>query len=296
MKRILTILLVVTMACTLLACGAKEENAGLQETTQTETTVPETEETPKPQFSEDMLFDSWTEMSGYLSIVFKNDGNCVLKYESGEELELGYQFADTTVTLNVGEQAIKFEVVEQDGIYHLITDAEGEQLDFILTTDYNSLVTVEEIELTVDNWKDYFELVPVENWEENGFGEAEGYRVNYILQIRENIGKIQRTVQPITVELSYSAHYYNAKVDLENRVVETSGVVSNVSGEETGDVKKVVDAYLDSNIGESSNGGFYLSGVGSYLIKWDNGERTLYLIDSEPDITRIKGTICVMSN
>jgi len=142
-------------------------------------------------------------------------------------------------------------------------------------------------EITMDNWDTYFELVQNEDWRVNGFGEAEDYRVDYQLKLRdEYLEKVNRLNFNLSVELSFTANYHDATVDLTTREVMIGDIATNISGEDTGEVSRVNDVtYFDET------GILSMYNASSYLIQWDNGTQSMYVIEDIPTVTRIQGTI-----
>lgn len=159
------------------------------------------------------------------------------------------------------------------------------EIDKIIPTPPEPVYLMQEI--TLDNWSTYFELIIQEDWNVNGFGEAEGYSLNYVLRIREEyLEKINKSNLALSVELSYPANYHETTVDLTTREISIGDIQNNVSGSETGDVKTVCDiSYVEE---DGILGGRY---VYTYLIQWDDGGQTMYLIEDMPEVTRIQGTI-----
>ena len=115
MKKLLALLLVATLAISLVACGNSEStgtNAPQtnENSTQQETTAPETKE---EKFN---LYQEWKHVLTGSSFTFDKDGTVVLdngteyKYEYDKKLELVSLYLVQTVNLNV---------VEENGVYKI---------------------------------------------------------------------------------------------------------------------------------------------------------------------------------
>lgn len=144
-------------------------------------------------------------------------------------------------------------------------------------------------EITTDNVNTYFEVVKQEQWITNGFGETETYEVYYNFKVREEyLTKIKATGINLTVELSYTANFHEVTVDLKTREVIIGEIQTYVSGNETGEVKKVSDIR-----GMAKDGS--ITGILSYLVNWDDGTQSMYIIEDIPTVTRIKGTIQLLA-
>lgn len=90
------------------------------------------------------------------------------------------------------------------------------------------------VEITMDNWQEYFEVVPSEKWETNGFGEATSLIFRQSLRLKDgykdkivsgptttNYGFSQ-----IAVEFGYNVTHYSVSVDWTNQTY-VQGAVHN---------------------------------------------------------------------
>jgi len=142
------------------------------------------------------------------------------------------------------------------------------------------------VEITPDNWNTYFEIITVEDWHVNGFGEAEDYQLHYRFKLRDEYlaqAKPNDGVN-LSVELTYTANYHRGSVDLSTREVTIGGITTNISGQPTGHIPQVFDITWIRENGR-------LCEVSTFLIQWDNGTQDLYVIEEVPTVTRIQGTI-----
>lgn len=190
---------------------------------------------------------------------------------------------------------VKREELEKYKKYEtLINYMEAEDYEGALADLQNRIPAPEEslyseVELTLENWDTYFEVVKQEQWITNGFGEAENYEVYYNFKVREEyLTKIKTTGINLTVELSYTANFHEVTVDLKTREVIIGEIQTNVGGNETGEVKEVRDIRGISKDGSTT-------GILSYLINWDDGTQSMYIIEDIPTATRIKGTIQLLA-
>lgn len=145
--------------------------------------------------------------------------------------------------------------------------------------------TYHTVEITQENWDTYFEIFPLEDWCLNGFGEAEDYVVHYRFRVKEEyLSDINVNGINLSVELSYPANYHRGSVDLANREVSIGGIVTNISGQPTGNVQQVYD------VAWIHEGGWFCE-VYTFLIQWDDGTQSFYVIEETPTVSRIQGTI-----
>ena len=74
------------------------------------------------------------------------------------------------------------------------------------------------VEITLDNWQDYFELCTHHEFEENGFGEFEMITTYYTLVSKSGI-VFDINKSEVTVELTANIEDKTYTVDLENKTV-----------------------------------------------------------------------------
>jgi hypothetical protein len=85
----------------------------------------------------------------------------------------------------------KAKTEERDGITHLLIG----DLDFVRSEDYGAFAPVE-IEITLDNWQEYFEIREGYKWEQDDFGVTVGLRIITAIVLREEYR--DRTVLDLT--------------------------------------------------------------------------------------------------
>lgn len=216
------------------------------------------------------------------AIVFNEDGTCTvdgndaswkLSSETHDDFLRIDIYENGTPTLSAGYHA------NQDNLGVWPFDYYGGvDYSWTNTTRYNI------VELTVDNWKDYFELVTVEEYSENAFGELD--RLHLYQQLELKGEKTQSITQPeFVVEISSAAAYYNITLDPVSR--------SYTIGDRGKDVDLEADIYTCRNtIPVFGN---------NYINADDNADtespfsKTVILVQSVDDITvhRIQGSIIV---
>ena len=79
------------------------------------------------------------------------------------------------------------------------------------------------VEITMDNWQEYFEVVPSEKWETNGFGEATSLIFRQSLRLKDGYkdkivyGPTNYGQSQIAVEFGYNVTHYSVSVDWTNQ-------------------------------------------------------------------------------
>ena len=208
------------------------------------------------------LFGVWKEIkdvSNDSALTLQEDGTFLLT--SGTEKYTGtYTYENNTVTISQ-PMVLSFVLGEKDGITHLVCDMLG---DFVPEANYDDLCA-KEIEITVDNWQDYFEMKEVNNIQVNQFGEVSSVRPSigiflkeeYYSRLPENYYNVD-----ISFELTYDEEVYQLLGGMpDNFEWDFIGLYELVPAEsrwrdnsETGctDICTVNDRRHDTNISEQS--------------------------------------------
>ena len=74
------------------------------------------------------------------------------------------------------------------------------------------------VEITMDNWQEYFELREYVEIKKNGFGEFEKVSVYYALVNKDGMSP-ECNLSDVTMEFSYTKKYVSMSVDLENGTI-----------------------------------------------------------------------------
>ena len=117
------------------------------------------------------LYGNWINTKGDvvgtdITLAINPDGNCTLVW--GETVtDSSYRCSDNLFTIDMMVIDLKIEVIE--GITHLIYDEYN--MDFVSEADYPAFAP-QDIEITLDNWQDYFEMKETKSIQVNAFGEV----------------------------------------------------------------------------------------------------------------------------
>ncbi len=139
------------------------------------------------------------------------------------------------------------------------------------------------VEITLDNWEEYFELCVYTNFNENGFGEFEYANTYYSLASKENLN-VDCEKSDVTVEYTRTEEERPVTVDFENKKL-TYGKGTDTFVSEP----DVVTMYnISSYVSEEYDRGRY----GTYLVGGyiDSLEDTSYYV-TDIDVSRIQGTL-----
>jgi len=112
------------------------------------------------------LVGNWRDTHSNSTMYLNSDGSAFLhEYES---IDFSYRYADNKIVADA-PLGISFDVTEMDGVTHLV--ASEKNYDFVLDADY-APYEPKEVQITLDNWDEYFELREADNVMYNEFGDV----------------------------------------------------------------------------------------------------------------------------
>lgn len=114
------------------------------------------------------LFGTWFNLINGESYTFHPDGTGTLVYET-DMISFTYSYTDGIIKFTSPEVYF-IDVKEIDGVMHL-TNGDG-NFDLVSEDDY-AVLGPQEVEITLENWEEYFELRQANNVYVNNFGEVE---------------------------------------------------------------------------------------------------------------------------
>ncbi len=138
-------------------------------------------------------------------------------------------------------------------------------------------IDYEPVEITLDNWQDYFEVVEVPVWEENAFGEIDSFNLEYEFRLKEEYyPRLNAEASNIVIEISYSYGKKPCKVDFENLTYELGERLR------TETTTNITDKFYDHN------GRFFTNPFG--ITSYDPGTQEVRYYD-DVEMLRIQGTL-----
>lgn len=141
------------------------------------------------------------------------------------------------------------------------------------------------VEITLDNWQDYFELREYHKFEENGFGEFEKVTTYYSLVSKDGI-IFDESKSEVTFEFTCSIETKPYTVDFENKTVTYGETTKTQTSEPTVETMNNVGQYIGENTHDRY--GEYL-GVCNFIKELEGGAREVVSVE----IIRITGIFCV---
>lgn len=172
-----------------------------------------------------VLYGEWTLTSIYEGkeqiekVSFDEDGTCKmgeksLKWRMRDEYENGINIDISEgenicyrASVNVGgkEPILDISLIKEDG--------NGEGIG-----NYRNLALYEEIEITPENWDQYFELVTEGKFSDNAFGEFESFtHYQYLALKREYVDRISSSLSKLAMELDFTYGRKGCKLDKDNK-------------------------------------------------------------------------------
>jgi len=155
------------------------------------------------------LLGTWKDVVSGHTFQFETEGKALLTsaYGQSEITSLEYSYSEGTVRITA-PIVLPLQVVEMDGVTHLVDV--NNQYDLVPEAEYEALAPIV-VEITMDNWQEYFELREVEDVQENTFGEAEYRQPGYAVFLKDEY--VERLVtdynaKPIGFELQYDECMY----------------------------------------------------------------------------------------
>lgn len=146
------------------------------------------------------LFGEWFDLSGDYVFTFGHDGEGSIVL--GETIAITYSCEGNVITIT---SPINFtlNVTEIDGVTHIVSQAYG--YDLVREENYNVLRPMA-VEITLDNWQEYFELQEVNEISVNEFGDISSVyptigiflKEEYADRLADGYGAVD-----VTFELSY---------------------------------------------------------------------------------------------
>ena len=98
--------------------------------------------------------------------------------------------------------------------------------EFYRAADYTKL------EITAENWDNYFEIIETSEISKNAFGEAEEIYVNFDMVLKEEYGKVNDSISKTVLEYSYKDIRVKYSADLASGSYTMGGVVDDYADSE----------------------------------------------------------------
>lgn len=227
MKKILVMLLLVSMSFSTVACGGNDSvtnhestNAVNQENN--ENTSNNSDSESYIDYEEILLADGdfWEGLHGFPlhPICFLEDYTCI-----NDMVEIGtWKLTGTTVTILEDDITTSYEIKDVNGEYLLVGDYD---IFYNLSNADEIDIPIKEVEVTIDNWQDYFEVCSysTEYGEKYRLKLRDEYFKKFIYNLRLDIisyTNLQYEISDIEMEYGYLSFdensgpvYFGCEVD-----------------------------------------------------------------------------------
>lgn len=185
MKRIMIVLLAIVILLSCVACDNNSPKDGDNDTKIVSEYMGEWKANSlKSRDNDEITYKVAT-------ITLQEDGTCIYKGESAK-WEYVAELNQFIFTLDRNGVSGTLEIAEENGktvlkynteIYYRPTDFIAKEKEYINVG--NTYSCKKEIEITLDNWDQYFEIVENTDWRKNAFGEAENLNISYSFKLKD---------------------------------------------------------------------------------------------------------------
>ena len=165
------------------------------------------------------LYGTWKNLYSDAVLTMHEDGTGSLTVGS-ENYDIHYIYEDGKVTLD-NPLTFALTVSEENGIPHLVNEANS--MNFVTEANYEA-IGPREVEITLENWEQYFELKHVRSLLYDQFGEPTAAAFNYVIYLKEEyIEKLaggNNAFHDLVFKLEYDQnHRYVSNVTSDDFVV-----------------------------------------------------------------------------
>lgn len=171
------------------------------------------------------LYGEWTLSSNYgnedtfQTVTFDEDGTCKIGSESLKWRMTNEYDNSFDVDVTEGETK-KYRVSVNTGNKELALSLSQYEKDInaISIGEYRNLSLYDAIEITPENWDEYFEIVDEGKFGENAFGEVESFNYYQYLALKEEyVDKLSYSLSKLVMELDFTYGQQGCQVDLANK-------------------------------------------------------------------------------
>lgn len=211
------------------------------------------------------LFTTWKELAySDSTLTFFEDGSCDAWGNSVQ-----YTVEDGKVTV----AGVKLDITQEDGIYRL----SGGEIDYVREEDYDRFLAAHTVELTLDNYLDYYEWAEERSEQLDAYGNISHVYVNHQLRLKEDYeNRYNYTVSK--VEIGYICE----RVDCQGSNMQIDFETLEYTGGQS---------YTNTE----SNTGTFVGSPASYTDTYDILEDGYSIVSvySEPEIVRVEGQLVI---
>lgn len=310
MKRLIALALILVLCLGMTACGASEDEKAFEEANallesgdyegalekfysiglynQTAEKIYQIEEqlrTEKVAF----LTGTWKDLQNDMTLTFGEKGKFTVTNPDGT-------VSDGEAWYDANDQLYLFEAVEIreiDGVTHMT----GEYNDWVSEADYE-VIGPRTVEITLDNWADYFEIRETDDLYRNAFGEIEWKGFGFGVFLKDDVASRLRDPYGsvnVSVKAAYDGVMYKATGTLEGGDFQKGepGQPKWLK-EETRREEAVMDVWMVTGPEREGSGcyGCYCATFTGYNTIEEEGD-TYIIVFENPEILDITGTLTI---
>lgn len=224
-----------------------------------------------------------------------SETSCIIDGERCDwRLETEYitdNYATVYVSLDgVDEYQLSFSYSADSGVKRMSAMKKTENGEMIsMNGSFYCLSQYTVIELTVDNYEEYFEWSERSSTGENAFGETESFSLRHYLTLKDEYMPVNVSLSNVAVEYSYVSICHEAEVDLSAMTYKMVGEEKNRTDTQTS-TTTMGSIYHEGEADEYglSIGGFSLNDL------TESNVGTVWYTD-ERQILRLQGTVYVQN-
>ena len=232
MKRIIILLLVLSMSLTLVACSGDGIDTVIEEADKLLAegdyvaaldTLNAADEYSKLiakinatrlsqlQAEKGNILGTWINTEGTTMVTFRDDfTGTITNLDNNIEQTLDYEVTNDGRIYVTYPYNMKLSIAQEDNIVKLVN--ETATTTFVTEADY-VLFAPEIIELTLDNWQDYFELREAIDLYSNEFGELQHFSIGYGLFLKDEFIPRLKNLENVSFELEAERFFRTVEVD-----------------------------------------------------------------------------------
>lgn len=203
MKKIIALFLVVLMCFSLVACGddsQTNENGSQQEHNNNETNK-------EIDIKKVDVVGTWINIASTshgMKMIIEEDGTGSVAL--GEQvMDLVWErIDDDTMTITADSEELIFEIGVSDGIVELLWQGVFSHYTMVSEQDYNNMIEI--VELTSENWQNYFEVKPYAKPMTNDFDEITDLMISSTLVLKDEYAN-KFAASDGAVEVSFGGEY-----------------------------------------------------------------------------------------
>ncbi len=205
MKKIFALILAVVMCCSLAACGGDDTQNNGENVQQEQTDNKNDKEINIKKVNVVGAWMNVASTSHGMKMVLSEDGKgYVTLVEENEDLTWE-RIDDDTLSVTANGKELLFEIGASDGIVELIWKGTFSRYTMVSEADYNNMI--EAVEITAENWQEYFEVKPYAEPRKDDFGDVTDVTIGAALVLKDKYADSFKAADG-AVEAKMSGQYH----------------------------------------------------------------------------------------